>query len=81
MRTTNYDKRPFVAVPDAAGACVTGWAALASARHSTAPAQQILIVGKEVFIIFPQRIDAGDHGKQCNEGNHDERNQTQAEEF
>jgi mannose-6-phosphate isomerase class I len=30
MRKSNYDKFPFVAVPDADGACVTGWSDIAS---------------------------------------------------
>ena len=30
MRTSNYDKFPFVAVPDAADACVTGWTDIAA---------------------------------------------------
>ena len=29
MRKPNYDKFPFIAVPDAANACVTGWAEIA----------------------------------------------------
>ena len=28
MRTSAYDKSPFVAVPDGADACVTGWDAI-----------------------------------------------------
>ena len=30
MRTPNYDKFPFVAVPNSSGACVQGWDAIAA---------------------------------------------------
>ena len=34
MRKSNYDKFPFVAVPDVANACVTGWADIATHLQS-----------------------------------------------
>ena len=52
MRTSNYDKSPSVAVPDGAGACVTGWDDVAARlRHRLAgePANGRMILAVECY--------------------------------
>ncbi len=45
MMQSNYDKQPYVAVPNGAGACVTGWQAVTDRLSKAVAARSMKRIG------------------------------------